>query len=313
MSGKAFTITRSFPAPRALVFEAFTRQEHLLHWWGPKGMSMIHTTLDLRPGGMFHYGMRAPNGAEMWGRFVFEEISPPERLVFVSGFSDPQGGLVHHSMAPQFPLEVRNVVTFAEQDGRTTVTLTGGPVGATDEQRAFYESLFDSMQGGFTGTFDQLERFLEEAPRSFALTHLYDAPLEQVYEAWTKPEHIEKWWGPDGYHAKVHEMDVRPGGRWRFLLTGPDGTQWPSLVLYDEVVPLARLAYRHGGESQGDIQDPFHVIVTFEARGEKTHVTMRGTMTTVAAFEFVKGFGAIEKGHETLSHLDAHLLTMARS
>jgi uncharacterized protein YndB with AHSA1/START domain len=276
-------------------------------------MAMIHATLDLRPGGLFHYGMRAPNGAEMWGRFEFEEIAPPERLVFISGFSDPQGGLAHHSMAPQFPLEVRNIATFTEDGGRTTVTLTGSPIRATDAQREFYESMFDSMQGGFKGTFDQLESFLEEAPRSFALTRSYDAPVEQVYEAWTRPEHIAKWWGPDGYHAKVHEMDVRPGGAWRFLLTGPDGTQWPSLVLYDEVVPHARLAYRHGGDSPEGIQDPFHVIVTFEARGEKTHVTMRGTMATAAVLEFVKGFGAVEKGHETLAHLDAYLLTMSRS
>lgn len=312
MTGNAFKITRTFHAPRPLVFEAFTRQEHLLHWWGPKGMSMIHASLDLRPGGLFHYGMRAANGTEMWGRFVFEEISPPDRLVFVSGFSDAQGALTRNFMAARWPLEIRNTVTFTQSDGNTTVTLTADPLGATEDERAYCEANFASMENGFAGTFDQLERFLDEAPRSFVLMRLYDAPLATVYDAWTTPEHIEKWWGPDGYRIKVQQMDVRPGGSWRFLMTGPGGTEFPSLCLYEAVSPRERLVYQHGADSPEGIQDPFHVIVTFEARGNQTHVTMRLTLATVQAFKFVQGFGALEKGHETLAHLDAHLLTMRR-
>src|SRR5437867_1034411 len=78
---ESFTLTRTFDAPRELVFKVWTEAEHLKHWWGPKGMTMLVTRLDLRPGGMFHYSMRTSDGREMWGRFIFREIVPPERIV----------------------------------------------------------------------------------------------------------------------------------------------------------------------------------------------------------------------------------------
>ena len=77
-----------FDAPRDLVWKAHSELEGLKHWWGPKGFTWVTGTLDFRPGGMFHYGMRSPNGQEMWGRFVYREIVKPERIVSVSSFSD---------------------------------------------------------------------------------------------------------------------------------------------------------------------------------------------------------------------------------
>ena len=91
-----FVITRVFDASRERVWEAFTKPEHLQHWWGPKGFTMRTIKLDLRPGGMFHYSMRSPDGKEMWGKFAYREIAPPERLVFVTSFSDEAGNITRH-------------------------------------------------------------------------------------------------------------------------------------------------------------------------------------------------------------------------
>src|SRR5262249_52172295 len=102
---REFVITRRFNAPRRLVWDAFTKVEHLRNWWGPKGFSVVKASLDLKPGGVFHYGLRAPNGAEMWGKWVFREIVAPERLVIVASFSDAAGGLTRHPMAPDWPLQ----------------------------------------------------------------------------------------------------------------------------------------------------------------------------------------------------------------
>lgn len=74
---RAFAITRTFDAPRALVFQAFTESERLAQWWGPKGFTLRVARLDLRPGGVFHYEMKSPNGHSMWGKFVYREIVPP--------------------------------------------------------------------------------------------------------------------------------------------------------------------------------------------------------------------------------------------
>src|SRR5205823_4677268 len=79
--------------------------DRLARWWGPKGFTMLSSTLDLRPGGIFHYGMRSPDGREMWGRWVFREVVAPERLVFVASFSDEAGGVTRHPFAPDWPLE----------------------------------------------------------------------------------------------------------------------------------------------------------------------------------------------------------------
>ena len=161
---RELVITRLFNAPRQRVWQAFTEAERLAQWWGPKGFKMMVTKLELRPGGTFHYGMQAPAGSPMgevmWGLFVYREITPPERIVFVNSFSDEQGGITRHPMAPDWPQEMLNVITFEEEDGKTRVTLRGGPIHCTPEEADTYHSNYPSMRGGFGGTFDQLDAYL---------------------------------------------------------------------------------------------------------------------------------------------------------
>ena len=73
-SEPTFSLSRVFAAPRAKVWRAYTELDELSKWWGPKGFTWLRGTLELKPGGMFHYGMRAPTGQEMWGKFVYREI-----------------------------------------------------------------------------------------------------------------------------------------------------------------------------------------------------------------------------------------------
>jgi uncharacterized protein YndB with AHSA1/START domain len=153
-------ISRLYDAPRNLVWKAWTDPARLARWWGPKGFEMLDDKLDLRPGGRYLYGMRAPNGMELWGKFVYSQVLPPERLVFINSFSDKSGGTTCHFASPTWPLEVLNVLTLAEQDGRTTLTLEGAPINATEEERNTYQTGFDSMRNGFGGATDQLEAFL---------------------------------------------------------------------------------------------------------------------------------------------------------
>jgi uncharacterized protein YndB with AHSA1/START domain len=164
--GEEFVIVRRFDAPRELVWKVYTEPEHLKHWWGPKGMTMSSCKVDLRPGGLFHYGMKTPDGHEMWGKFVYREIVPPEKLVFVVSFSDAQGGTTRHPMAPTWPLEMLNTITFMqEQDGITKVVFRAVPVNATAEERKTFKEGHKSMQQGFTGTLDQLTAYLASLPR----------------------------------------------------------------------------------------------------------------------------------------------------
>lgn len=156
-----FVIERTFDAPRALMWKLWTDPAHLARWWGPKGFVVSHCKVDLRPGGIFHYGLRSPNGQEIWGKFVYREIVMPERMVYVVSFSDADGGITVHPMSPTWPRQILSTTTFVEKDGKTTVTNRWSPFEATRKEVDTFEAGRESMFQGFTGTFDQLETYLE--------------------------------------------------------------------------------------------------------------------------------------------------------
>lgn len=157
-----FLLTRTFDAPRELVWAAWTDPEHLRHWFGPKGMTMPACSLDLRPGGTFHYCLRSPDGRELWGKWIFREIAAPERLVVIASFSDASGGRTRHPLAPQWPLQTLSVMTLAEHEGKTTLTFRWSPHEATDAERRAFDSGHTSMRQGWGGTMEQLEAWLAE-------------------------------------------------------------------------------------------------------------------------------------------------------
>ncbi len=166
VDGPRLVLTRTLDAPRDLVWKAWTEPERLAKWWGPKGFAWARGLMDLRPGGIFHYGMTAPDGkTTMWGRFVYREVVEPARLVFVVSFSDENGGVTRHPMAADWPLEILNVLTLEESGGKTTLTLEGWPLHASDAERKAFEGGIGSMQKGFAGTFDQLVGYLATAAR----------------------------------------------------------------------------------------------------------------------------------------------------
>lgn len=157
---KEFVISRTFDAPRDLVWNAWSEPERLAQWWGPKGCKLKVGSLEFRPGGIFHYGMEWQAGKMMWGRFVYREIVPPERLVFVNSFSDEDKKITRAPFSETWPLEILNNLTLTERGGKTELMLRGGPINPTEAERKTFEEHFASMQQGFGGTFDQLDAYL---------------------------------------------------------------------------------------------------------------------------------------------------------
>ena len=158
-----FVISRVFDAPRELVFKAFTEPEHMKNWWGPKGFKVIAQSMDLRPGGMYHYGLQAPDGNTMWGRFIYREIAAPQYIVLVSSFSDEKGGITRHPMSPDWPIEMLSTFLFEDAgEGRTKLTVKWVPINESDEERQTFEKGRPSMMAGWTGTMVQLEKYLSD-------------------------------------------------------------------------------------------------------------------------------------------------------
>ena len=157
---KPFEISRVYDAPRAKVWQAWTEPSRLKQWWGPRGFKVHTCKVDLRPGGTFLYGMTAPDGSDMWGKFVYREINAPEKLVFVVSFSDPQGGVTRHPMSPDWPEYILSTVEFADLGGKTKVSIRWIPHEASEAERKVFEAGRPSMTQGWGGTLDQLETYL---------------------------------------------------------------------------------------------------------------------------------------------------------
>ena len=160
MSQSEFNISREFDAPRRLVWTCFTDSERMKKWWGPKGFTVIHSKMDLRPGGTYHYGLRAPDGSPMWGRMVYREIVASERIVWINSFSDEKGGLARHPGHMSWPLEMLSTLVLTEKHGKTTFTMSWSPLNPTGEERKTFDEGHASMTGGWTGTLDQLGDYL---------------------------------------------------------------------------------------------------------------------------------------------------------
>ncbi|MFD0716385.1 SRPBCC domain-containing protein [Paenibacillus sp. GCM10027626] len=153
--------TRVFDAPRELVFKAWTEPGHFAKWWGPKGFSLEVAKMEVRPGGMFLGCQKSPDGSHvMWGKFAYQEIVAPEKVVFVQSFSDEQGNTIRAPFSGNWPLEIINIITLDENEGKTILTLKGGPLNASAEEQAAYDAMAPMLQQGLEGTFDQLADYL---------------------------------------------------------------------------------------------------------------------------------------------------------
>jgi len=156
----AFTIERSYTAPLARVWRAWSEAEQLKHWWGPKGCDVDVLRLEFRPGGFFHYSMRFPGAPTMWGRFNYRAIEPQRELVWLNSFANERCGIARAPFSDDCPLEIENRVRFSEQGGRTIVTLQALPFGELEAERRYFDELRPSLNEGYGGTFDQLGELL---------------------------------------------------------------------------------------------------------------------------------------------------------
>lgn len=155
-------VTYTFNASRERVFKAFTESEHLKNWWGPKGWVFNVSKSDFRPGGIFHYSQKPADGDEMWVKFVYNEVLPPEKIVYTSFFSDEEGNIVRAPFNKNWPMKTLNTMTFIEEEGKTTLTAIITPESATEEELKTFRESREMVYEGFLGTFNQLEDYLSK-------------------------------------------------------------------------------------------------------------------------------------------------------
>jgi uncharacterized protein YndB with AHSA1/START domain len=143
----------------------------------------------------------------------------------------------------------------------------------------------------------------EVSAKEIVASRAFDAPRSLVYRAWIDPDRLGRWWGPKGFTITTDEIEVRPGGLWRFTMHGPDGIDYRNRIMYVEIAEPERLIYDH-------VSGPrFQAIVTFaDETGGRTRLTVRMIFGSAAERDRVaEKFGAVEGLSQTLERLGEHL------
>ena len=143
--------------------------------------------------------------------------------------------------------------------------------------------------------------------REIVISRLIDAPRSFVYAAWTDPEQIQVWFGPEGFAIETHEIDLRQGGVWRFDMVAPDGTRYGNRMIFLRLEAPSLIEVEHGAD-QDDDPGKFRMLLTLDEQGNgKTALTLRQMHPSSTQREGAIGFGAVEYGGQTLDKLARHL------
>ncbi len=271
---QCLTLTRTFDAPRELVWRAWTEPEMVKRWWGPKIFEAPHVEIDLRVGGKGLFCMRSDAGDArwrqgIWSTGVYKEIVPLERFVMTDSFSDERGNVVpasRYGIEGDVPTEMLITVTFEDApDGKTKVTLTqdGLPAGPHHE----------GASQGWNESFDKLAQALSSEALSFVITRVFDAPRELVWRAWTEPAMLRQWSCPDGFVATLAEGELRVGGRWRGGMKSPEHGELFVGGVYKDIKKPERLAFTHVWADAHEGQ-PVETLVTVELTERDGKTTM---------------------------------------
>lgn len=286
-------ITRVYDAPVALVWDAWTRDEHVRQWWGPRGFSLTTHHKDLRPGGSWAYTMHGPDGTD-WPNFTrYHEVEPRARLVYDHGATSADA-------QPLF----RVTAVFTDLGDRTELDLrmTLASAEAAAQTRAFVKA------AGGNGTWDRLAEFLERRTTQadvFVITRSFATDIATMFDLWTQPEHFARWLPPTGMTMEFRRVDIRAGGEGVYAM-GNDAFTMYGRIAYTRVERPHLLEYTQCfTDAEGRLsRHPMaplwpaymHTTVRFAEEGpSRTRVTVRwqpdasATPGEIAAFVEARG------------------------
>jgi uncharacterized protein YndB with AHSA1/START domain len=234
-------LSRTFDAPRELVFKAWTAAEHL-KWFCPACFTVPEAVAEFRVGGRFEICMRAPDGTDHWTRGHYIEIEPGQRLVIDMDVVEGNDVLVR----------AHTVITFADAgDGtRMDIRQTYTPLAPGSETMVLdapegWEQTLDHLVGELA-RMQQASTAHSVVHGSFRIERTFAAPRSRVFQALTDPQAKARWFtGGQGYTTLEREMDVRPGGRERLKGRWESGLVSTFDAVYFDVVPDERIVFAY--------------------------------------------------------------------
>lgn len=277
------TFERDVAAPASTLWQAWTAPAARAVWAAPNpAVTVEFVEADTRIGGREISLCKVDGQPDIRCECGWLELQPSLRSVNYEVISS--GGLTQSAA-----LVTADLVDLGERS-RFAVTIQ-------------LSSLNGNMEAGYREGFGAgLDNLANVAARTMVLQRLIRAPRATVWDAWTSPETLPLWWGPEGFSCRTERIDLRHGGEWVFDMIGPDGTVFPNHHLYDEVRPRERIGYTLlWGENGPKHADAW---ASFEDEDGFTKVTLGMVFATVAEFQEARGFGAVELGLETLGKLE---------
>jgi uncharacterized protein YndB with AHSA1/START domain len=230
----------------------------------------------------------------------YREITAPERMVCTERYEEPLFG------NPEW----QTTLTLEEIGGKTKMSsLVLHP--STESRDAHLNS---GMESGAVETFDRLEELVKAQAagmeREIEIVRTFNAPRELVYQAWTDPVHMTRWWGPTVFTNHSCELDVRPGGAWQIVMRSPDGADFRCRGIYSDVAPPERLVFTNDAYDQNDqpLLKGFTTVLFADDAG-KTRLTLRTSAFGLVDFAPAMLRGMDQGWSQSLDKLDRQVDT----
>ncbi|MFN4249136.1 MAG: SRPBCC family protein [Flavipsychrobacter sp.] len=299
-SNREITSVRLLNAPRELVYEVWTKAEHILKWWGPEGFTNSNKEMNVSVGGVWRFTMHGPDGRDYPNKILFTEVVPNERLVYEH--SDDTDGS---------SLQFHVTVTFEEEGNKTRLTMR--MVFPTQEERDAVVREYGAMEGQ-TQTLNKLEEFiavmLSENPpaNAFVIRKELNAKREDVFNAFSNADALTKWWGPAGFDIVVKKLEFKPGGIFHYSMTANGMISWGRFIYRDIKAPERIVFINSFSDEDGGLASvPFSPtwpkemlnVLTLKGEGDKTILTLIGGPLNATAEEhktYEENYGNMEQG-----------------
>ncbi len=272
-------ISRECDAPRDLVFKAFMDPELFAQWIGPRRLTTTVERFEPIRGGSWRFIQSDPEGKKYAFHGVFHEVSSPVRYIRTFEFEglEEKG---HVSL---------ETATFVVVPGnRTRVVIKSVFQSVADRDRMIQSGMEKGVNEGFERLDELLEKSNSSGENGLVITRLIDAPRELVFKAWTDPEIVKKWWGPEGLTPPVVTIDLRKGGGYLFSVEDPAGNRYWNGGVYREIHAPDHLVFlNYLADGKGNKLNPAEcgmdksfpkeslVTVTFDEEKGKTKLSIR--------------------------------------
>ena len=138
------------------------------------------------------------------------------------------------------------------------------------------------------------------AENEIVSTRRFDAPRSRVFTAFADPAQLTRWFGPDGFTSTFTKFDFRPGGEWTFTFHGPNGTDYPNLSKFAEIIENERIVYDH------DLPPHFRMTMTLADDAGGTQLTWRMAFADAPLCEALKPV-CVPANEQNFDRLAAHL------